>query len=284
MAVPVEKNKKKGGMWEGFTLMYRHDYVKGIFFISSLFMVNVTVIDYMMKLLAKERYELMYPGDPQAATRAFASFMGYFGQTTNSISFLFSLFGTGVVIKELGFTRTLIAFPTLLLVCTVTLWCMPTIWCVFVVMMIIKGMSYALNNPTKEILYQATSNSIKFKCKSWIDTFGQRSAKAGGSLVTNAFASSLYDLNNYGTLIGVVLSVFLMWVSKEMGAKFEELQAEGVKVGEEEDEAAQYALDTLTESQQKLPSDEDEATDQDTSCLEKGDKPSTRQKNKEIVL
>ena len=41
-------------MLEGFTLMYKHDFVKGIFFISSLFMVNVTVIDYMMKLLAKE--------------------------------------------------------------------------------------------------------------------------------------------------------------------------------------------------------------------------------------
>ena len=65
---------------------------------------------------------------------------------------------------------------------------------VFSVMMVIKGMSYALNNPTKEILYQATSTTIKFKCKSWIDTFGQRSAKAGGSIITNAFADSLPSL------------------------------------------------------------------------------------------
>lgn len=264
--------KEKGGMWEGFFLLYQHDFVKGIFFISSLFMVNVTVIDYMMKLLAKERYEEMYPGDPQAATRAFASFMGYFGQTTNSISFLFSLFGTGVVIKELGFTKTLIAFPTLLLACTVVLWTMPTIWCVFVVMMVIKGMSYALNNPTKEILYQATSSSIKFKCKSWIDTFGQRSAKAAGSVITNQFASSLVDLNNYGTLVGVVLATFLIWVSKEMGAKFEELQADGVKVGEEGDEQAQKELDLLASSQQKLAASEEEAEDADTSCLDREQK------------
>ena len=266
--------KKKGGMLEGFVLMYKHDFVKGIFFISSLFMVNVTVIDYMMKLLAKTRYEEMYPGDPQEATRAFASFMGYFGQTTNSISFLFSLFGTGVFIRELGFTKTLIAFPVLLLVCTLVLWTMPTIWCVFVVMMIIKGMSYALNNPTKEILYQATSNNIKFKCKSWIDTFGQRSAKASGSLITNAFASSLYDLNNYGTLVGVVLAAFLIWVSKEMGAKFEELQAEGIKVGEELDEDAARELDFLANNQQKLARSEEEADgmEADTSCLEKDGK------------
>lgn len=79
-----------------------------------------------------------------------------------------------------------------------------------------KGMSYALNNPCKEILYQvcifiimshihlnerscytwqqATSTQIKFKCKSWIDTFGQRGSKAAGSIVTNAFANSVADL------------------------------------------------------------------------------------------
>lgn len=61
-------------------------------------------------------------------------------------------------------------------------------------MMIVKGMSYALNNPCKEILYQVTSNSVKFKCKSWIDTMGQRGCKAAGSVITNAFANSLGDL------------------------------------------------------------------------------------------
>jgi hypothetical protein len=35
---------------EGFYLFYEHDYVKGIFAVSSLYMVQVTVIDYMMKL------------------------------------------------------------------------------------------------------------------------------------------------------------------------------------------------------------------------------------------
>ena len=39
-----------------------------------------------------------------------------------------------------------------------------------------------------------TSTNIKFKCKSWIDTFGQRSNKAAGSLITNQFANSMVDL------------------------------------------------------------------------------------------
>jgi AAA family ATP:ADP antiporter len=62
------------------------------------------------------------------ALNAFASFMGYFGQTTNLISFLFSLFGTGMVIKQFGLTNTLIAFPAMMLGCTLLIWLMPTMW------------------------------------------------------------------------------------------------------------------------------------------------------------
>lgn len=49
-------------------------------------------------------------------------------QTTNSISFLFSLFGTGMVISRFGLTATLIAFPALMLVCTLMVWILPNIW------------------------------------------------------------------------------------------------------------------------------------------------------------
>ena len=80
-AEPKKSEKEKeGGITEGFTLFYQHDYVKGIFAISSLFMIQVTVFDYMMKVLAKQEFELRYPNDKEAALTAFASFMGFFGQ------------------------------------------------------------------------------------------------------------------------------------------------------------------------------------------------------------
>ena len=64
---------------------------------------------------------------------------------------------------------------------------------------------------------QMTSSAIKFKCKSWIDTFGQRSAKAGGSLITASFASSIVDLTLYGSIFGVAIAGFMIWVSNYMG-------------------------------------------------------------------
>lgn len=253
-----KKSGKEEGIMEGFYLFWEHDYVKGIFVVSSVYMVQVTIVDYMMKVLAKDRYEALYPDDPQAALRSFASFMGFFGQTTNLISFLFSLFGTGMIIHRYGLQVTLISFPALLLICAIVVYISPTIWVVFAVMMIMKGMSYALNNPTKEILYQQTSTSIKFKCKSWIDTFGQRSAKAAGSLVTNAFASSMVDLIAYGSIVGVVGSAFLIWVSHYMGKEFEELSAAGIKVGE----AVHH--EPVVHTEVELGSTQND--DEDTSC------------------
>lgn len=41
-------------------------------------------------------------------------------------------------------------------------------------MMFLKALSYSLNNPCKEMLYNPTSTDVKFKAKSWIDIFGQR--------------------------------------------------------------------------------------------------------------
>ncbi len=41
-------------------------------------------------------------------------------------------------------------------------------------MMCLKALSYSLNNPCKEMLYNPTSTDVKFKAKSWIDIFGQR--------------------------------------------------------------------------------------------------------------
>mmetsp|Transcript_23330 Transcript_23330/g.73126 ORF Transcript_23330/g.73126 Transcript_23330/m.73126 type:complete len:294 (-) Transcript_23330:420-1301(-) len=169
--------KDKAGALEGPKLMVKHPYVRGIFAISCLFMVEVTILDYMMKVLAHDEFMQRHPDDPQAASKAFTAFMGSFGQMTNLISFAFSLTGTSFVIRHFGLNRTLLAFPSLCCAAIAMVWTAPQLYVVFVAMMLLKAFSYALNNPCKEILYQPTSSAVKFKCKSWIDTFGARGSK-----------------------------------------------------------------------------------------------------------
>lgn len=250
-SVNKKPKKEKAGILEGLELFYKYNYVKGIFAISCLFMVGVTIVDYTMKVLAQEYFATEFPcqpdmncfdgispgvhGSSQQATAAFTSFMGFFGQATNLLSFLLSMFGTSAVIRYLGLRTTLLLFPSLILVVVIIVRFNPTLYTTFGAMMALKACSYALNNPTKEILYQPTSPAVRYKAKSWIDIFGARGSKALGSVVTNAFSDSAAHLVANGSLVGMAVASFLIWNARFMGQKFDEYTASGYIVGADDD-------------------------------------------------
>mmetsp|Transcript_21892 Transcript_21892/g.28338 ORF Transcript_21892/g.28338 Transcript_21892/m.28338 type:complete len:636 (+) Transcript_21892:232-2139(+) len=245
------KKKKSAGVLEGVHLFIKHNYVKGIFAISCLFMVEVTIIDYTMKMLARKHFADEHPcqeyddcygtdgGLTEEATAAVTRFMGMFGQATNGLSFLMSLLGTSAVIRYLGLRLTLLLFPSLCLVVIIVVRLRPTLYVVFLAMILLKGFSYSLNNPTKEMLYQPTSQAVRYKAKSWIDTFGARGSKALGSLVTNAFSDSASALISNGSLVGIAVASFLIFNARFMGRKFDEYMETGHIVGEEDSEIAE---------------------------------------------
>lgn len=177
-AATAGKGKGAPSLVEGVYLLGRHPYVAGIFFITCLFEVVVTVLDFEMKVIAKAQ--------PQYRdTAAFAAFMGSFGQATNSVSLFFSLVGTSFVIRRLGLPTTLLLFPLMLMGVLSYVFLAPSLDVFFCALVTVKGLSYALNKPSVEMLYFATSDAIKFKSKSWSDVFGSRGAKAAGSLITD---------------------------------------------------------------------------------------------------
>lgn len=249
------KKKKSAGVTEGLVLFYRHNYVKGIFAISCLFMIEVTIVDYTMKVLAQEHFSALHPCDDPSmscyasgslsaeAIQGFASFMGFFGQATNTLSFLTSLLGTSAVLRYIGLRRTLLLFPTLCGLAVAMIRFRPTLYTVFGAMMALKAASYAVNNPTKELLYQPTSPSVRYKAKSWIDSFGARGSKATGSVVTNALGASAGPLVAYGSIVGFGVASFLFLNALFMGRKYEEYTATGFVVGEEDDDEQQESLD-----------------------------------------
>ena len=250
---PSSKKKEKAGILEGLQLFYKYNYVKGIFAISCLFMIAGTIVDFTLKVLAQQYFAEEHPclegmscynaldtahhGTSQEATAAFTSFMGFFGQATNILSFALSFFGTSAVIRYLGLRLTLLLFPSIIFMMIVIVRFNPTLYTVFGAMMVFKACSYALNNPTKEILYQPTSPAVRYKAKSWIDIFGARGSKAVGSIVTNAFSDSATNLVQNGSLVGMAVASFLIWNATFMGRKFDEYTASGHVVGGESDES-----------------------------------------------
>jgi AAA family ATP:ADP antiporter len=150
---------------------------------------------------------------------------------------------------------TLLLFPSLCLIVIIAVRLHPTLNVVFFAMILLKGNSYALNNPTKEILYQPTSSAVRYKAKSWIDIFGARGSKALGSLVTNAFSDSAEVLVANGSLVGMCVASFLIWNAKFMGKLFDEYTESGYIVGQEDNPESRNL--EMAISQQEI---------EDTSC------------------
>ncbi len=224
--------KKKEGFLEGFLagikLLLTRGYLLGILVVSTFYEVINTIVDYQMKSQAS-----LHP--VYGLKENFQQFLSIYGMATNGLALVMALLGTSYIIKKYGLTFSLLVFPTCLGVALAILYgyfltspdAGQLLWATFGVMMLAKGLSYAVSNPTKEMMYIPTSKDAKFKSKGWIDMFGGRMSKAGGARVSDMFKHNLGDLMMYGTFIGFGLVGIWMAAALYVGRKNAQLTKEG---------------------------------------------------------
>ncbi len=220
IAATKQEQKKSTGFFEGLRLLFSQPYLLGILGIATLYEVIGTVLDYQMKFIADDVYH---------STEKVTEFLGLYGQCANLLAFIFALVGTSFIIRNFGLRFSLVAFPVTIGAVVCYVWVYPTLWVLFGAMVAIKGLSYALNNPCKEIMYIPTSKDVKFKTKSWIDAFGSRTAKAGGSGINAAF-TNMMSLMFYGSLISLGIIGIWIIVAMYVGTKNQQLVQEGTIV------------------------------------------------------
>lgn len=201
-AVDVQESKKpKTGLFEGLKLLLTRPYLLGVFAIATIYEVVGTIMDFQLKMLARQSY----------AKEELASFMGDFGVWSNCMALVLALFGTSFLVRRFGVRFCLVAFPGTVATVLCYVYLNSTLYTVFAAMLTIKALSYALNNPVKELMYIPTSKDAKFKAKGWIDMFGSRSAKAGGSAINDLFSGNLSQLMLYSTTIS--LGIVGVWIA-----------------------------------------------------------------------
>ena len=193
--------KKKTSPAEGLKLLFTKNYLLGVLGISTLYEVVGTILDIQMKWLAADAFP---------STEGLTAFLGWFGFATNATTFLLALVGTSYFIRRFGLTFCLVTYPACVSFVVMAVWFFPQIWILFCAMIAVKAISYALNNPCKEIMYIPTSKDVKFKAKSVIDMFGARSAKAAGSGIIGATVKTAAPLV-YSSMIS--LAVIAVWIS-----------------------------------------------------------------------
>lgn len=229
-AAATEK-KEEGffeGLFAGVRLIATRPYIFGILIVSTLYEAISQVIEYQMHVQANTFPE--YSGE-----LGFAKFLGYYGTATNILSFLMALLGTSYLIKRYGLRFGLLFYPVALCLSFSLLFAFYTfgapsagqlLAAIFVVMMIAKGLGYAVNNPVKEMMYIPTSKDVKFKSKGFIDVFAGRMSKAFGGSITNTFKGNAHNLMVYGTMFSFGLTGIWLLAAIYVGRKNAQLVAD----------------------------------------------------------
>jgi ATP:ADP antiporter, AAA family len=144
------------------------------------------------------------------------------------IGLIIVLVGTRTLVIWLGERRSLIAIPALLgLAVTyylITVYYFPT-WTMFAAsaaFLFMRAINYAFASPLRESLYIPTTKAVKFKTKSWIDSFGAKISKATGSYYNLAIrgvpASIVFNVH-----IAFFAVVLVLWgiMAHFLGKRFE---------------------------------------------------------------
>ncbi|MBT4855827.1 hypothetical protein HOM50_02565 [bacterium] len=180
----VEKTSIFSGLW----LLLKVPYVMGIFGMIFFYEVINVILSYQRLIIADK-----------AANDVAGLSCSLFEQNffVHLFSFLISLFGTTYLLRKYGERKCLLFIPiaTGLLIVVFMLfghWHWHVLTSVFV---LIRSINYAVSYPVRESLYIPTLKEIKFKSKSWIDSFGQKFAKSFGSTF-NKIAEWIFV--NYG--------------------------------------------------------------------------------------
>ena len=178
-----EKKTKKesAGLWQslksavdGLIIIIKNPYALGIFSLVIFYEIIIVIFDYIV---------LRTVDAASPSIGSLTSFYALYYLLMNSVGLVISLFGTTAVLKFLGIRLSLFIFPASCLVILLATFAFPTAGVFFGALVLLRALNYALNHPTREILYIPTLKAIKFKAKAWTDAFGSRIAKGFGSAV-----------------------------------------------------------------------------------------------------
>lgn len=167
-----EAGKSKTGMLSGLKMMVQHPYILGIFGMIFFYELLNVVLGYQRLIIL------------QSTTKGLGGFTSKMFEQRfwmHGAGLLISFFGTRVLIKRLGERLCLLAIPVVMGLLLAYFMIAYDANAVLVVFMGLGTMNYAFASPLRESLYIPTVKDIRFKSKSWIDSFGLKISKGCGS-------------------------------------------------------------------------------------------------------
>jgi AAA family ATP:ADP antiporter len=159
-------------MWEGFVLIARSPYLQMMVVYMLLYTITSTFL-YMEQLAVVQR-EI---ADEARRTKLFA----WIDVIVNVLTLFTQLFLTGRLLTRFGVMTGLLILPVLTLAGFLLLWQWELLMVLLGFQILRRSMHYAVDRPTREVLYTVLSPDAKYKSKAFIDTFVYRAGDLVGA-------------------------------------------------------------------------------------------------------
>ncbi|MBV8660824.1 MAG: hypothetical protein JO129_01600 [Candidatus Dependentiae bacterium] len=168
------------GIFSGLQIMLESPYILGIFALVFFYeSLNVIVSFQRISLVKTVATDIngLTSMSVLTGTMFWHRFLMHF------YGFLLSYFGVRFLLKRYGEKKCLILIP-ILIGCLLTYFMfVQTEDAMLLVFLGLGTINYSFSKPLIESLYIPTMKDIKFKAKSWIDSFGSKISKSSGSLI-----------------------------------------------------------------------------------------------------
>jgi ATP:ADP antiporter, AAA family len=195
----------------GLSLLIRSPHLLGICLYILLFSLTQTFLYFEQARVVKATFT-----DAASRTAAFATI----DMLVNALTLVMQLFLTGRIIALLGVGLTMTLVPLLTMAGFAWLGLAPTFAVLATFQVARRSLHYAVDRPSRELLYTVMSPDEKYKSKSFIDTFVYRGGDALGAWVQ-------VPLVKAGMLAAAAVTLSVAWIATGilLGAWFVRRQA-----------------------------------------------------------
>jgi AAA family ATP:ADP antiporter len=193
-----EAEPEKVGMFAGLIMILKRPYILGIFGMLFFYEVLNTILSY-------QRLGVAESASHSVSDISYLLYQQMFAM--HFIGFFISIIGTRNLLRWFGERVCLLLIPLTSGALLFYFWFTYTPFSLLLVFVALKSVNYAFAAPVRESLYIPTIKDIKFKSKSWIDSFGSKFARTFGSCfnsIIDHVGTSLYFPIHAALFLGVI--------------------------------------------------------------------------------
>jgi AAA family ATP:ADP antiporter len=165
-------------VWAGFSLIAQSTYLQLMVVYMLLFTMTTTFLYFEQARILKETVD-------ESAARI--GLLARIDLIVNSLTLVMQVLVTGRLLTSLGVLGGLLVLPSLTVAGFAGLWQSATVGSVMGFQIIRRATHFAVDRPTREVLYTVLGPDAKYKSKSFIDTFVYRGGDLAGAWGTALF-------------------------------------------------------------------------------------------------